>query len=467
MQNLSKVTLVAIDCYNYGEAIASLKKSMEQCKFAAVKFLTDIEIKVDDVEVIQIPTISSKEEYSNFCIKELDKYFDTEFVLVTQHDAWVLDGDVWNDEFYSYDYIGAPWTYTDGRNVGNGGFSLRSKKLQNILSKDPEIRITSPEDEAIGRLYRNYLTHNYWIKFAPEEVAHKFSFELNQPKQKTFGFHGNFHLPYRPTVVIKRTGAIGDVLLVEPVMMYFIMQGYNVVLDTLPEIFELFHSHIYYIEHISIFKQKNIKPEKVINLDMAYESKPKQNRLKAYFEFAGVKDVVLSKPKLYPLVNEKTKLFKKYVILHIDKKSMPYRNVFGVNWQAVKLNLEEQGYTIIQIGKEEHESIGLEMNAPSIAFLKFLIAGCDMFIGIDSGPLNIAMAFDKPCIGFFGSVNPEYVFPDLTNLEVVQQPCIKQYCYHDSVTTTGTECVFVKDTPPCCVSDTVKVIDKINKIIQK
>lgn len=464
MQHLSKVTLVAIDCYNYGEAIASLQKSMQQCKFAAVKFLTDIEIEVDDVEVIQIPTISSKEEYSDFVIKKLDKYFDTDFVLVTQHDGWVIDGDIWDDNFYSYDYIGAPWIYTDGKNVGNGGFSLRSKKLQNILSKDWEIKITSPEDEIIARLYRNYLEYTYQIKFAPEELAHKFSYELNQPKQKTFGFHGNFHYPYKPYVLIKRTGAIGDVLLAEPIMKHFASNGYNVVLDTLPEIYELFSNHSYYIEHKSNFDRRGIVPEKVINLDMSYESKPKQNRLKTYFEFAGIKNYKLSRPSLFPLVDNKTKLFKKYVILHIDKKSMPYRNVFGVNWEEVKDYLESFGYSVIQVGKEEHESIGLEMNTPSIAFLKFLIAGCDMFIGIDSGPLNIAMAYNKRCIGFFGSVNPEYVFPDLNGLEVIQQPCVKQHCYHNSVTTVGTECEFNKEVPPCCISDTEQVINKINKI---
>lgn len=464
MQHLSKVTLVAIDCYNYGEAIASLQKSMQQCKFAAVKFLTDIEIEVDDIEVIQIPTISSKEEYSDFVIKKLDKYFDTDFVLVTQHDSWILNGSVWDNDFYNYDYIGAPWLYPDNRNVGNGGFSLRSKKLQNILSRDYEIKITSPEDEIIGRLYREYLEHTYQIKFPSEELAHKFSYELNQPKQKTFGFHGNFHAPYKPYVVIKRTGAIGDVLLTEPIMRYFMSNGYNVVLDTLPEIYELFSNHSYYIEHKSTFDRRGITPEKVINLDMSYESKPKQNRLKTYFEFAGIKDYKLSKPSLFPLVDNKTKLFKKYVILHIDKKPMPYRNVFGVNWEEVKGYLESLGYSVIQIGKEEHETVGLEMNTPSIAFLKFLIAGCDMFIGIDSGPLNIAMAYNKPCIGFFGSVNPEYVFPDLNFLEVIQQPCIKQHCYHNSVTTVGIECEFNKEVPPCCISDTEQVIDKINKI---
>lgn len=464
MKDLSKVTLVAIDCYNYGGAVASLKKSMEQCKFGAVKFLTDIEIEVDNVEVIQIPTISSKEEYSNFCIKELDKYFDTEFVLVTQHDSWVLNGDSWDDNFYSYDYIGAPWLYNDGRNVGNGGFSLRSKKLQNILSKDWEIKISSPEDEIIGRFYRNYLEYTYGIKFSPEEIADKFSFELKEPTQKTFGFHGNFHLPYKPTIIIKRSGALGDIILAEPIMKHYYMNNYNVVLDIPNEAFEMFNNHYFPLKHISQFDSGRIKAEKTINLDLAYEVKPKQNRLKSYFQFCGIKEYKLIRPILYPLVDDKTKMFKKYAVLHIDNKPIPHRNIFGVNWKTVKKHLEAYGYNVIQIGKEEHESVGIEMNTPSIGFLKFLIAGCDIFLGIDSGPLNIAMAYNKPCVGFFGSVNPEYVYPDLTNLQVIQQPCIKQHCYHNSISTIGIDCEFDKNMPPCCIAETEQVIESINNL---
>ena len=90
-------------------------------------------------------------------IKELWQYFNSEFVLVIQHDGYVLDGNSWSDDFYKYDYIGAPWLYSDGKNVGNGGFSLRSKILQVFLAFDDFISATDPEDQAIGRLYRDYL----------------------------------------------------------------------------------------------------------------------------------------------------------------------------------------------------------------------------------------------------------------------------------------------------------------------
>ncbi len=183
---LNNVTLLAIDCVNYGECLTAIRKSMYQVDFGASKFLTDIKAYNPNFpfEIVKIPKISSKQEYSQFVIKELYKHIDTEFVLLIQHDGFVLDGECWDEDFLNYDYIGAPWLYIDGKNVGNGGFSLRSKKLLDILGKDDFIQATDPEDQAICRLYRDYLERKHGIKFAPEEVADRFSFELREPFAK-------------------------------------------------------------------------------------------------------------------------------------------------------------------------------------------------------------------------------------------------------------------------------------------
>lgn len=464
MIELPRITIIAIDCYNYGLATAALQKCNEQVKAAKTVLLTDIPLEIDGIEVINIPTISSKEQYSEFCIKELYKYFDTDFVLVVQHDGYILSGEAWDNEFYNYDYIGAPWLYVDGKNIGNGGFSLRSKKLQKALGKDDFIKASDPEDQAIGRLYRDYLIKEYDIKFPSEKLADKFSFELREPSQKTFGFHGNFHQPYYPTVILKRTAALGDCLILEPVMRYYAMKGYNVVLDIPLSFFDLYTQHYFPVKHISKFDKGRIKPEKEVNLDLAYEVKPRQNYLKSYFEFCGVTDYELTRPTLYPLVDAKTKMFKKYAVVHIDERETTHRNVFGVKWDKIQRHLEAYGYTVIQIGKGSHEVCGIEINTPSVGYMKFLIAGCDLFIGIDSAPAGIAVAYNKPCILFFGSVNPDYIHPDLTGVHVIQQKCTNQNCWHIEGGTNGVPCIFDEQKPPCCITSTEEVIDSINLI---
>src|SRR5690606_10731811 len=137
------------------------------------------EEKSEQIEFCILPEpIKSKEEYSEFIITQLWRYVTTSHVLIIQHDGYVLDGSIWSDAFLEYDYIGAPWLHQDGRNVGNGGFSLRSKRLMHIMASDDFIQARHPEDEVIGRLYRGYLEGKYKIQFAPEEVAHRFSYEL-------------------------------------------------------------------------------------------------------------------------------------------------------------------------------------------------------------------------------------------------------------------------------------------------
>ena len=336
---LSRVTLICVDCSRHAEAVAAIRKSMQECDFAAVKFLTDRQFDIDGVEVINILPIKSKEEYSHFIIKELYKYLDTEFCLVIQHDGYVLNGKSWQDEFFKYDYIGSPWLYTDGKNVGNGGFSLRSRLLQIFLANDDFIKATDPEDQAIGRLYRDYLSKTYDINFAPEDLADRFAYELRTPIYDTFGFHGRFHNPYQKTVVIKRTASMGDVILVEPVLHYFHKKGYRVVLDTLDQFYMLFINHYFPVHNIKKIDGRLLPNAEHYNLDMAYEAFPKQNRLKSYYQFCGIKDGEMRNPKLslgFEL-NYGTKLFPRFCIIHLEGIRQSGRGVFGVDWEKRNL----------------------------------------------------------------------------------------------------------------------------------
>jgi hypothetical protein len=462
-KQLDRVTIICVDCYNYGAAVSALQKCIAQVNAVRTVLLTNIPVQVDGIEIIQIPTITSTEEYSNFIVKDLYKYFDTDFVLIIQHDGWILSGDNWDDNFYNYDYIGASWLYQNGRNVGNGGFSLRSKKLQTILAEDKLIEVTHPEDQSICILYGDYLKETHGIKFATEEVADKFAYELREPTCQTFGFHGRFHAPYQPTVIIRRTAALGDCIILEPVLRYYFNKGYKVVVDMPRQFYALYSEHSFPVTHISRFDRGRIIPEKEINLDLAYEVKPNQNYLKSYFEFCGIEDYELTRPQLSPLVDGRTKLVRKYAVIHIDNRETPHRNTFGINWDRVRWHLEGLGYTVIQVGANEHEVAGIEINTSNIGFLKFVIAGCDVFIGVDSAPAGMAMAYNKPCILLFGSVNPEFIHPDLTNAIVIQQPCPKAGCWHQIGGVAGIPCVYDELKPPCCISSDKEVIAAINK----
>jgi len=110
-------------------------------------------------------------------------------VLFVEWDGYVVHPDAWKQGFMEYDYIGAKWSaYSDGVNVGNSGFSLLSHKLLKALA---EQQLPFNGRWAVDVLIcRSALEHQHGIRFAPESVAVKFSYEHEAPPWPTFGFHG-------------------------------------------------------------------------------------------------------------------------------------------------------------------------------------------------------------------------------------------------------------------------------------
>lgn len=470
MKRLKDVTIVCVDCNTYFEAISAMMKSLEEVKPDRALFLTDLKIKNSSFETVKIKKIKSKKDYSVFIIKKLYKYIKTKYVLIIQNDGWVLSGEHWDNRFYKYDYLGSKWVYPKGeRNVGNGGFSFRTQKLLQATSTDDFIMPTEQEDDCICRMYGKYLEEKYDIRFAPESIADKFSFELHEPTQHTFGFHGMHHHPFRECVVIRRTAALGDVLMCESVLDYFSNKGYRVYLDTLPEFFQIFAHYNHIVKHVSELKQ-GVKA-KVYDLDMTYERNPKQLVLKSYYDACGITDGDIRNSRLYLHHANDQKLFERYVVIHADDTGIPHRNINGLKWFKVIEFLKEQGYLIVQIGKRTSAKIpgAIQFNAATKHITMYLIRDAEMFIGLDSGLAQIAVAFNVPSVIFFGSVNPQYRYPNLEKIKVVHTDCPLNkdyYCYHEVVDwTVGKDCEVKKELPPCSVFSAEQVIEKIKELL--
>jgi glycosyltransferase involved in cell wall biosynthesis len=189
---LPNVTLIGVDCIDINRLIRAATISTKDIQFGDVKLLSSFQHDKGTM----IKRLQTKQEYSEFVMKELYKYVKTDYALIFQYDGYVLNWQAWDNEFLNYDYVGATWWYKDGMNVGNGGFSLRSRKLLQILANDTKITNYHPEDDIICRVHRPYLENEYGIKFAPEEIANKFSIEAyNSPDtlyKGQFGYHGHY-----------------------------------------------------------------------------------------------------------------------------------------------------------------------------------------------------------------------------------------------------------------------------------
>lgn len=451
MKELPKVILVCVTTVSHGKAIESIHKTLALIKPAKTIFFTDVLYLDDAWQCIIIDRINNLKDYSRFIVKELGKYIPDKYhVLIIQSDGYVINDDAWSDDFLNYDYIGAPWNYKDGRNVGNGGFSLRSARLQHILCNDTDIKMYHPEDEATCRLYRQYLEDKWGIEFAPDDIAHSFSFEMHRPLKPTFGFHRNWHQPYKEPIILKRSGAMGDVVMMEPVMEHFYTHGYRVIIDTAQNYYNLFANHYYPVELLAFCEDRDhLESARVVDLDMAYEVRPKHNVLESYAHACGVK-ITPRNPRLNFHPTPEVKIFNRYVVIHTDDTGVAHRNVHGVEWSQVEAFLFTRGFLTLRVGNGNGRG-GWKINTFSENMLAYIISGANYFIGVDSGPSQIAVACNVKSAIFFGSVNPLLRYDSFERIMIMQKECPigKDGCYHEQISVNGRDCEVDAVHAPC------------------
>ena len=210
MLSLDDVTLLSVtgDESYLGPTIVSILYSQKNIKFGKTKILSNKEFYHPDIECCVIDKMDLT-QYSNFMIKELSDFVDTSHVLLVQYDGFVINPEKWTDDFLSFDYIGALWRtdqcfkpdVTEYNRCGNGGFSLRSKRLLETVKKICPAT-GQPEDAVQCRAYRHLLL-NEGIEFGTDDICMKFSIEHTQPEDpsqniedhtslKSFGFHGSW-----------------------------------------------------------------------------------------------------------------------------------------------------------------------------------------------------------------------------------------------------------------------------------
>lgn len=228
MKKLKNTTLICVDGVGKTEsALKSIEASTLNLEYEKIVLITP-DTNIESNNKIQVSHINKMtwNDYNEFILNDLTNYFDTPYVLLTQDDGFVSNAEKWSDEFFEYDYIGAPWplylvnhllvNLSNGTDyhgtpfktnvpklpnydlhryrVGNGGFSFRSKRLCNLTKNYANKYPEKPEDCIIS-LYEREDIYNNNMYIAPVEVAAKFSvespneFNVTRDITQTFGFH--------------------------------------------------------------------------------------------------------------------------------------------------------------------------------------------------------------------------------------------------------------------------------------
>lgn len=195
---LPTVTLCIVDCINAKRAMNVIDHCASLCDFGGIKLLTHI--PCDSPYKVKIKPLNTLIAYSIFMLKKCHEFIDTEKVLIVQRDGFIINPSSWDDSFLRYDYI-AP-LFVQYPKVGSGGFSLRSKKIMEEISKTvPDWDWTQKEADRIqsgldmyedGVISLSPFGKNFNI--APPEEAGKFCQGGNSDPRyyypHPFGFHG-------------------------------------------------------------------------------------------------------------------------------------------------------------------------------------------------------------------------------------------------------------------------------------
>ena len=196
---MKNLTIAIVDTAYHALASRAIDKAIEVTGASNVLVLSDRDYYPGS-KFVNIDPISDKGTYSRLMLKEVGKHITTDYTMVIQYDGMPTDATKWQDEFLKYDYIGAPWLwFPEDRRVGNGGFSLRSRRVTDLCLDDKLVFELGPnewqEDVHIAVLYKDWMEEN-GVKFAPIALAKQFSAENPGGKFDTLGFHGTLCLPF-------------------------------------------------------------------------------------------------------------------------------------------------------------------------------------------------------------------------------------------------------------------------------
>jgi len=255
--------------------------------------------------------------------------------------------------------------------------------------------------------------------------------------------------PRRPRVVVQRRYARGDVLQATPIVRAIRDKFPDHTLVVSTDINEVFAAN----PHVDLLMatSSGFQPradDLVVNLDEAYERRPRQHILSAYAEAAGV---ALPNPALqlhldrhdYQTVGSLLKqagdawqTVSRLVAVHMG--ATPDRSWPPAHWQTLIAALQaDPRIGIVALGA------GADFHPPAVARVLDLVgrldlretaaavAIADVLIGPDSALLHVAAAVGTPAVGLYGMADPNLRVPLGAEQTAIRSPVNCAGCLHD------------------------------------
>lgn len=288
-----------------------------------------------------------------------------------------------------------------------------------------------------------------------------------------YTIHGGLPpLTSRRRIQIFRRGALGDVLLMTPVLRELRRRNptAEIVVSTLhPEILEGNPS----IDFVVAAGAPVYGCDATFNLDGAYERHPDTHIVDAYANVVGV--VVEDKrPEVYLRDDDRaaaSKLLQDYGI-RPDRPIAVLQPTAGwevKSWtpgrfEAIATSLGEHGIQPIVLGHESDPkaAFGTDLRGKTnVRAAAAIIERSTLVVTVDSGLMHVAFAFRRPVVALFGCTLPELIVPseNLSSAVYADIPC--RGCRHRQPPAVI--------TAPACIWDTTRCMEGISldAVLQK
>jgi GT2 family glycosyltransferase/ADP-heptose:LPS heptosyltransferase len=232
------------------------------------------------------------------------------------------------------------------------------------------------------------------------------------------------------SILIKRTGANGDVLLASGVLPALKNKYPEAKISFLTACYSVLVGNPFLHK---VFFDNNVNGFQVIyNLDYYYEYRPKMSILEGYADAVGVD---INDCKIHIRCDPVKIDLKDYIVVHAGRTDMWVgRNWKTENWTEIARRLKAEGHKIVLVGNQKDFELpfNIDMRGKTTATqLATVIKNAKFFLGIDSFPMHVAQALEKDGIVFFGSVSPDRILIPNSKIRPIfakNLPCIG--CHH-------------------------------------
>lgn len=216
-----------------------------------------------------------------------------------------------------------------------------------------------------------------------------------------------FDLPF----IVRRRGAIGDVLLTTPLISEIKRQNPQSEIFVETAAPEVFKDNPNVKEAGGPFPQY-YKWATLINLDMSYENMPETNIVDAYYKtanFIGTK----RRPELFFKDSDKLPIGNdsRWIAIHPGPTSWIGKNWPWERWSQFCQTLLLRGRWPLIVGTSGPALPNfLDLRGKTnFAQLAGTLTKCKAFVGVDSFPLHVAQTVGVPVVGLFGASDPRYI----------------------------------------------------------